>query len=315
VIEDEAQDQQAEDTTEVAAGEGEIDAALESTVASGVGESSSSRPSGLNLGAANRLAAESRPTVLILAGDVETGKTSIYAALYERFGRGPFAGRLFGGSVTIPGFERRCHSWRVESGAHAPSMPHTPLTELSWLHLRIRDTERKRPLQDLLFADYNGEIYADIASGNDTEVDRSFLRRGDHVGVVLDGGKLSTATEREAALLRANYLVAALSEPGVLVDPRALFVVISKFDLVAAADESERLVAEETAAKVGEQIKEKTGHEPSILRVAARSETEIFPLGHGLNELLDLMSERPALYARNEPTIAPASDPFAGFTA
>jgi hypothetical protein len=315
VIQDETQDQQAEDAVEVAAGESEIDAALELTVAPGVGESLGSRPSGLDLGAANRLAAKRRPTVLILAGDVETGKTSIYAALYERFGRGPFAGRLFGGSSTIPGFERRCHGWRVASGAHAPSMPHTPLTELYWLHLRIRDAERKRPLQDLLFADYNGEIYADIASGTETEADRSFLRRGDHVGVVVDGGKLSDATEREAALLRANYLVAALSERGVLVDPRALFVLISKFDLVAAAAEPERLVAEETAAKVGELIKETTGHEPPILRVAARSETELFPLGHGLNELLDLMSERPALYARNEPTIELASDPFTGFNA
>ena len=314
MIEDEAQDQQAESTAETA-GESEIDAALKSTVDSDVRDGSSSRPSGLDLGAANSLAAKNRPTVLILAGDVATGKTSIYAALYERFGRGPFAGRLFSGSVTIPGFEKRCHSWRVASGAHAPSMPHTPLTELYWLHLRIRDAERKRPVQDLLFADYNGEIYADIASGPDADIDRSFLRRGDHVGIVLDGGKLSIATEREAALQRASYLVAALSEPGVLVDSRALFVVISKFDLVAAADESEGQAAEETAAKVGKQIKDKTGHEPPILRVAARSETEIFPLGHGLNELLDLMSERPALYARNEPAIAPASDPFAGFIA
>lgn len=315
MIEDETQDRQAKDTAESPAGESEIDAALESAVESGAGDSPGSRPSGLNLVAANKLAAKRRPTVLILAGDVETGKTSIYAALYERFGRGPFAGRFFGGSVTIPGFERRCHNWRTASGAPIPSMPHTPLTELDWLHLRIRDAECKRPLQDLLFADYNGEIYADIASGADTEVDRSFLRRGDHVGVVLDGSKLSAGTEREAALLRADYLVTALSEPGVLVDPRALFIVISKFDLVATAGDSERQVAEESAARVGEQIKEKTGHEPPILRVAARSETDIFPLGHGLNELLDLMSERPALYARNEPTIAPTTDPFAGFTA
>lgn len=315
MIEDETQDPQAEDTTETAAGESEIDAALESTTASRGGDNSGSRPSGLNLAAANKLAAKSRPTVLILTGDVETGKTSIYAALYERFGRGPFAGRLFGGSLTIPGFERRCHTWRTVSGAHVPSMPHTPLTELDWLHLRVRDAECKRPLQDLLFADYNGEIYADLASGVDTEVDRSFLRRGDHVGVVLDGGKLSTATEREAALLRAGYLVTALSKPGVLVDPQALFIVISKFDLVATAGDSERQAAEESAARVGEQIKEKTGYEPPVLRVAARSETDIFPLGHGLNELLDLMSERPALYARNEPTTPPAIEPFAGFTA
>jgi hypothetical protein len=294
--------------------EGGIDAALKSTVTPGEGEGS--RPLGLDFTMGNRLAAKRRPTVLILAGDVATGKTSIYAALYERFGRGPFAGRLFAGSSTIPGFEKRCHGWRVESGVHSPTMAHTPLTDLHWLHMKIRDVERQRPLQDLLFVDYNGEIFTDIASGPDSESDRSFLRRGDHVGVVLDGGKLCDATEREAALQRSTYLVEALMAPGVLADPKALFVVLSKVDLLAAAEEEQREAAEGIARKVAELINVRSGgYEPPILRVAARSETDLFPLGHGLNELLDLMTERPAVYVRNDPPSEPASDSFTGFIA
>jgi hypothetical protein len=310
----ERQDSEIVDQPEVA--EGGIDAALESTVAVSEDDGTGSRPLGLDIATGNQVAAKRRPTVLILAGGVETGKTSIYAALYERFGRGPFAGRLFAGSETIPGFEKRCHGWRVQSGDHDPLMEHTALTDLHWLHMRIRDSERQRCLQDLLFVDYNGEIFADIASGTSSESDRTFLRRGDHVGVVLDGGKLCDPTQRKAALQRSSYLVDELMEPGVLAGPKALFVLISKFDLLAAASEEEREAAEDVAVKVSELIKERADtHDAPILRVAARSESDLFPLGHGLSELLDLMTERPALYVRNDPPGVPAGDAFTGFTA
>src|SRR4051812_32115915 len=59
------------------------------------------RPLALDNPEANELASQRRPTVLVLAGGVESGKTSIYAAIYERLNRGPFAGRLFAGSLTI----------------------------------------------------------------------------------------------------------------------------------------------------------------------------------------------------------------------
>jgi len=311
---DEQQDSEIVGQSEAA--ESEIDAALESTVAVSEDEGTGFRPLGLDLAGGNQLAAKRRPTVLILAGEVETGKTSIYAALYERFGRGPFAGRLFAGSETIPGFEKRCHGWRMQSGDHDPLMEHTALADLHWLHMRIRDSERQRDLQDLLFVDYNGEIFADIASGSSSENDRTFLRRGDHVGVVLDGGKLCDPTQRQAALQRASYLVDELMNPGVLADPKALFVLISKFDLLAAANEEQRNAAEQVAVRVSELINERVDtHDAPILRVAARSETDLFPLGHGLSELLDLMTERPALYVMNGPPSVPVSDAFTGFTA
>ena len=292
-----------------------VDAALESTLEVAE-EQSGSRPLALDFEGANKLAAACRPTVLILAGAVATGKTSVYAALYERFGRGPFAGRLFAGSTTIPGFEKRCHGWRVISGSSEPKMEHTQLSALQWLHLRIRDEERERPIQDLLFGDYNGEIFDELASGGEAQVDYSFLRRADHVGVVLDGEKLCDPTQREATLQRSVYLVEQLLGGEHLADPRTLFVVLSKLDLVVGAGENQREASEEGVRQIASLIRERTGgYEPPILRLAARSESDRFPLGHGLNELLDLVTERPALHILNPPPAPESTDFFSGFIA
>jgi hypothetical protein len=292
-----------------------VDEALEST-SSAERESDGGRTRALDIEGANQLAARRRPTVVILAGGVATGKTSVYASLYERFGRGPFAGRFFAGSITIPGFEERCHGWRVASGHSKPEMEHTGLSDLVWLHMRIRDTERERPIQDLLFGDYNGEIFSDLAAGVEDGTDYSFLRRADHLGVILDGGDLCDPTEREAALERSTYLVEELLQPGRLADPKALFIVLSKLDLVVASGEEQREAAEGVVEQIAALIQEGIGdYEPPVLRIAARSETDRFPVGHGLNELLDLVTERPAIHTLNGPPEIDSADFFSGFRA
>jgi hypothetical protein len=293
-----------------------VDEALESTTpAEEAAEGGRARA--LDIAAANRLAAARRPTVVILAGDVATGKTSVYAALYERFGRGSFGGRLFAGSITIPGFEARCHDWRIPSGRAKPEMAHTKMSDLVWLHMRIRDAERERPTQDLLFGDYNGEIFGEIASGAPEEDDEyAFLGRADHVGVILDGGHLCDAAEREAALERATYLINELLRPGRLADPRAIFVLLTKLDLLDTSGDAHRAAAEVIVERVAALIAERiAGYEPPVLRVAARSESDRFPVGHGLNELLDLITERPSIYSPHGAPEIIAADFFSGFRA
>jgi Double-GTPase 2 len=287
-----------------------IDAALEETE-SGVLDTSGERPTALGSEGANRLCARRRQTVVVLAGSVATGKTSVYAALYERFGRGPFGGRLFAGSTTIPGFEKRCHGWRIASGYSEPKMEHTKLGDLQWLHMQIRDSEREHPTQDLLFGDYNGEIFDGMASG--AESDYSFLRRADHVGVILDGGKLCDPTQREATLQRTIYLLDELKKPGRLAEPGVLFVVLTKLDLFVDGPDAERERAEEAIEQVMERVREVTGEEPPLLRLAARSESDRFPVGHGLNELLDLVTEEPAAHVQNDPAPLPGGDFFSEF--
>jgi hypothetical protein len=291
-----------------------VDEALESTVRP-TEPVDDQRPLALDAEGANQLAAARRPTVLVLAGDVGSGKTSIYAALYERFGRGPFGGRRFAGSLTIPGFEKRCHGWRLTSGASAPTMSHTQPSDLQWLHMRIRDEEGENPVQDVLFGDYDGEIFKGLARGEEPSVDMSFLRRADHVGIGLDGDHLSDHSQREAALENARYLAAALLDEERIADPSVLFLVLTKLDLVETRGDEHRAAIESAIHEIAESVKERSGHEPPILRLAARSASDRFPLGHGLNELLDLLTERPAVHIRNDPRSLENGDPYTEFRA
>lgn len=292
-----------------------VDEALESTV-SPTDQAADRRPLALDAEGANQLAAARRPTVLVLAGDVGSGKTSIYAALYERLGRGPFGGRRFAGSLTIPGFEKRCHGWRLASNAPTPTMDHTQPSDLQWLHMRIRDEECENPIQDLLFGDYDGEIFKGLARGEEPSVDMTFLRRADHVGIGLDGDHLSDHSQREAALENARYLAAALLEEDRVADPSVLFLVLTKLDLVEARGDEHRQAIESAIHEIAESVKEKSGgYEPPTLRLAARSTSDRFPLGHGLNELLDLLTERPAVHVRNEPQAASRGDSYTEFKA
>jgi hypothetical protein len=193
-------------------------------------------------------------------------------------------------------------------------MDHTQPSDLQWLHLRVRDDERDRPIQDLLFGDYDGEIFKALARGEEPSVDMSFLRRADHVGIGLDGDHLSDPQQREAALENARYLAEALLKEERLADPSVLFLVLTKLDLVEARGEEHRQAVESAFHGLAELIKEQSGgHEPPILRLAARSTSERFPLGHGLSELLDLITGRPAIHVVHALQPVTSRDPYVGF--
>ena len=75
-------------------------------------------PSGkeLNEVAANTIAASRSVRVVVLAGPVDSGKTTLLTSLYELFQWGTVADQLFAGSTTLPAFEQRCHLARTVSG-------------------------------------------------------------------------------------------------------------------------------------------------------------------------------------------------------
>lgn len=253
------------------------------------------RPLAMDLSEANALAAERRPTVLVLAGAVGSGKTSVYAAIYERLGRGAFGGWMFAGSRTIPGLEQRCHWWRIESGGREPYMEHTRAEDLPWLHIRLRDTERRQPSWDLLFGDFDGEIFNQVLDGRRSARELPYLRRADHVGVVVDGGKIASATTRAAEKQQAHYLLNALTIPGGLASHRALSLIVTKIDLIEESGPEDHAEVERALDNINAEANRLTQDAVPLLRLAVRSHTTRFPLGHGLETLLEMLSLRPRL--------------------
>jgi Double-GTPase 2 len=296
-------------------GAGIDDVLAEGATAASDGADGHSRALALDDREANVLAARRRPTVLVLAGRVESGKTSIYAAIYERLGRGPFAGRLFAGSQTIAGFEARCHYWRTASGLDVPRMEHTSASALPWLHLRLRDVELELPAHDLLFGDFDGETFDRLLTNQVQPSELPFLRRADHVGVVIDGAHLADPAEREAEVTSIKYLIDALLKDGGVASPSALSIIVTKLDVLDAIENSGDRTGVTTALdSLTKFVAERTGIDVPVLHLAARSESDKFPIGHGLEALLELLTLRPTLKATVPPDPTPV-DPLYDFVA
>src|SRR4051812_14264762 len=92
----------------------ELEAALQE--ASDEEGSGAGRAHALTVREASRLAAARRPTVVVLAGTVSSGKTTLITSFYERFARGPIGPMKFAGSLTLPGFEARARGLRPQLG-------------------------------------------------------------------------------------------------------------------------------------------------------------------------------------------------------
>lgn len=273
------------------------------------------RPWALNLEEANELAGRRRQTVLVLAGDTKCGKTSVYAAIYERLCHGAFAGWQFAGSATIPGFEARCHYWRVSANTDVPGMRHTQAQDLPWLHLQMATVEEGEDRLELLLGDFDGEYFRQLLRNQLQPHHLPFLRRADYVGLVVDGERIADPATRPAEAQKLRDLTDALLKEPLWRPPTLLFIVtkldkIDELSTETGADDVEQLLAE-LHGYVSNQL---DGELPSI-RLAVRSLTERFPIGHGLEALLEVLALRPQRHLYSSAPQAEARVPVASFRA
>lgn len=241
------------------------------------------------------IAAQRRTSVVVLAGAVRSGKSTILASLYERFGRGPVGGHLFAGSRTVPGFERLCHRGRQKSGADRPGMEHTHHAAFPWLHLCVKRAGYSGPPRDLLLADMSGEHFEDLLAGKKEVRDIPELWRADHICLLLDGRNFARAARRAGERQRALDLCSTFLSSGTDLGTRTvLTVVITKWDLIHRAEDD----AEEATMATVEELEHLMHREDvplALVRTAARSVTHEFPLGHGVDDLLNRWTDRPVV--------------------
>jgi hypothetical protein len=270
-----------------------------------------SRSRALNDEEAGRVSSVRRSTVVVLAGEVGSGKTTLLTALYERFGRGPVAGRLFAGSQTLPGFEARCWGLRAGSGRTTPAMPHTHREALPWLHLRVSSNDGV--VQDLLLGDFDGEIFGDIIDGKAPARTVPALRRADHLAIVIDGESLVDPVRRHVAVQRALDLLAALGKQReAIADPKVITLVLTKQDAVDTAGRVDQEAVQEALEVLRTATRDAfDDYLPAVVSTAAISRIEELPLGHGLDELLDLWSRQPLIQIVRDAT-STRSEPAPG---
>lgn len=273
------------------------------------GEGAFARGEALGPVAAERIAACSRATVVVLLGDANSGKTTLLASVYERFGLGRLAGHWFLGSKTLHGFELRCHRSRYGDGPGGESGGHTAGDAPPWLHLRTARQEEPRKIFELLLGDFSGEHHTrPLADGSRKPSEFVALKRADHICITVDGGRMARDYERDSEhRFILDLLDALLREPDALSDPSAISFVVTKWDLIHRTGDDAREAVEGLFKDLSTRFDGPFGY----LETAARSGADQFPIGFGIADLLTRWTDRPELHIRHSPgTVTVPSFPF-----
>ncbi len=223
--------------------------------------------------------------VMVLVGPVNSGKTTLGLSLYTAFQNEAFGPWGFGGSLTLPAFEERCHYARPESGKLIPDTLHTSIDEgLGFLHLVLHSENTHRI--GLLISDRSGEFYTRVANSQEDCTDLHEFSRADYILFLIDGKELASDA-RHGVKNDAKMLVDSLLDGGVLTKAHRIAIVLTKYDLVLSSDFTERI--ESDFNQLVENLRERFG--PSLLelksfRIAARPESDIVKARLGLLDLL-----------------------------
>lgn len=175
--------------------------------------------------------------VIILAGGVKSGKTTLIASLYQQFQNGPFATQNFAGSETLHAWERYCHPGRTASMASQADTDRTRVEpHFTFVHLRLRAVDSRDGPTDYLFSNVSGELF-EAMRDNPQECTRAgCLSRADRFLLLLDGDKLAALATRASVIADARILVRRLLDTAALRTSVPIDLLASKWDRIAAAN-------------------------------------------------------------------------------
>src|SRR5262249_20706847 len=151
---------------------------------------------------------------VVLVGDAESGKSTLLSSIYISFLHGPFGGLRFAGSRTLFAFEDRSFFALAKSGLHEPDTRRTSYGERqTFLHIGCSSADE---VTHLLVGDMSGE-YFDRAVDNTEELTKlEFMRRADHVTVLIDGAQVVDQGLRHVKRARMRQLLKRMVQVGFL---------------------------------------------------------------------------------------------------
>lgn len=222
--------------------------------------------------------------VLTVIGPSHSGKTTFSLSIYDAFLRGPFEEWNFSGSLTLPGFELRCHLSRAISGNVSADTPRSLLTEgLSFLHLNLHDGSKRI---NLLISERSGEHYEMVANSVEDVADLYEVHRADYILFFVDGGKLASDDERHGVKSDMISIVRTLVASKVINKSHRIAIVLTKMDFVFKSPQRERAMIDfnDLVVKLRKLLFE--GQDITEFQIAARSDDVETPHRYGVAELL-----------------------------
>lgn len=236
---------------------------------------------------ASMLAAAGNTRLVVWAGERDSGKTTLSAELYERHRSGA-AKTTFAGSSTLLGFEERIHPARAESERLTPRTPRTEADpeQRELLHLAVR---AGGGLSHLLFADIPGELFRRIRDHELAPTDVRLLSHAEKFAILVDGARIANPALRATAISFARQLIDELAAGGLPGEKMDIALLLTKLDLVLAADPSALSYWEQGEASLLEAAR-RISPDAIALRTAARG-LEDNP--NAMDELMDWLLVAP----------------------
>jgi len=226
--------------------------------------------------------------IIIIAGPVKSGKTTLITSLFHLFQKGPYQNYLFSGSETLLGFDRSCYLARISSMRESQDTPRTrPYIEEKFLHLNLCHADLSSPNIDMLFFDISGENY-DAAKNSIAECKELNLpNKFDHFVLLIDGEKITRFDRRQRAHNDARMLLRSFLSSNILTKSSYVDVLFTKLDLIEKnPDKIEHLeFIKKTKDSITAQFDEQLGR-LRFFKIAARPEGGIFDLGYGMEKLV-----------------------------
>jgi len=234
---------------------------------------------------ASWVTAEHEAKVIVLAGEPDSGKTTLLATIYELFSKGDVPEYSFAGTQTILAFERACFPSRTASGNQKPVTDRTRHMRPRFYHLSLREAGEKRNRKHLLVGDISGEVFQ-RASDNQAEAEKlSYLKRADVFVLMLDGDKIQSRTERQEVVQRASLIFRALLKAGMLTKDSRVQVLVSKFDCFDPDDANSKeflaYLKHELESRYAKEFKSYV-----VSEIASRPANERVDFAYGVRELL-----------------------------
>ncbi len=251
---------------------------------------------------ADALASESETTVVIVAGDVDSGKTTLIGCSYSSFLEGPVGIWRFAGSRTLLGYDRRVHNHRVSSNQDAATTEHSSLGVDEYYHLDVQSTvgnQRHR----LLLHDISGEAYQNAIDAMTSAEELAMVRRADVVVILLDGNRLLKKARRGAAVSRLLDLLLSVARVGHLAKNPPVQIVVSRWDYVIGENREAEIqeVMAEVSRRVENRLHAQNVNSPVIIQgVASISHDKAIPAGLGFQEVFEFWT---TLRPKSQPAI------------
>ena len=236
--------------------------------------------------AASKLQAAKPVRLVVLAGPVKAGKTTLLNTINDMFQEGKIGAYCFSGSKTLPAFEERCHLSRTLSERGGQDTERTKVKDARYLHVQVSGSDLNPDPLDLLFTDISGETFED-ARNSVTECQRlTFLRTTDHFVLVLDCEKIVDLRKRNKVIHEAMGLLRLCLDSGMLDSSCFVNVLWTKYDWIAAAEDGEhKSFLQKTTKEFEDQFASRVG-KLSFAEVAARPDKSGLAFGYGIPELL-----------------------------